>query len=89
VFAVNRSSEHAVDITIDLQHAGPLSLVEALVLTDPDPYAANSPTDPERVVVRPSDSARLRDGHLDITLPPVCWTMVRLHGRGSARCEAS
>ena len=89
VFAVNRSSDHAVGIAIDLQHAGSLSLVEAVVLTDPDPYATNSPSDPERVVVRPSDSATLCDGRLDITLPPVCWTMVRLQGHGSSRCDAS
>ena len=37
VFAVNRSSDHAVEIAIDLQHTGSLSLVEAVVLTDPDP----------------------------------------------------
>jgi len=32
--------------------------------------------DPERVALRPNDSARIADGALRMTLPPVSWTAV-------------
>ena len=47
-------------------------------LADPDPYATNSPEQPERVVPRPNDTARVVDGRLVLTLPPVSWGAVRL-----------
>ena len=78
VFVVNRSTEQALDARIDIQHRGGTSLIEALTLSDPDPYATNSPDDPERVVTHTNDSAHLTDGQLVITLPPVSWTVARL-----------
>lgn len=78
VFAVNRSMESSVEVSADIQHAGNTSLLEALMLTDPDPYAKNSPEDPERVVLQENESARVSGGRLLFTLPPVSWSMVRL-----------
>ena len=48
------------------------------MLTDPDPYAKNSPDDPERVVLQKNESAHISAGQLLFTLPPVSWSMVRL-----------
>jgi alpha-N-arabinofuranosidase len=78
VFAVNRSMERSLEVSADIQHPGSTSLIEALMLTDPDPYAKNSPADPERVVLQKNESARVSDGRLLFTLPPVSWNMVRL-----------
>jgi len=78
VFAVNRSTTDPLEITVDVQHPGGVSLVEAITLADPDPYATNSPEQPERVVPRPNDTARVVDGLLVLTLPPVSWGAVRL-----------
>jgi len=78
VFAVNRSTTDPLEITVDVQHPGGVSLVEAITLADPDPYATNSPEQPERVVPRPNDTARVVDGRLVLTLPPVSWGAVRL-----------
>ena len=47
-------------------------------LHDDDMHAANTLSDPERVRLRPNDSARLVDGELRIMLPPVSWTAVTL-----------
>jgi len=78
VFAVNRSMDLSLEVSADIQHPGSTSLIEALMLTDPDPYAKNSPADPERVVLQENGSARVSDGRLLFTLPPVSWSMVRL-----------
>ena len=84
VFAVNRSTDRAAEIEVDVQHPGGLSLAEALMLADPDPYATNGPTDPNRVGLQENTSARLRDGRLVLSLPPVSWGMVRLAVDGAA-----
>ena len=35
-------------------------------------------SDPERVGLRPNETARLEDGTVTITLPPVSWTALTL-----------
>ena len=51
---------------------------EALTLSDPDPYAANTSERPARVGLRPNLQATVADGTLRVTLPPVSWTAVSL-----------
>ena len=82
VFAVNRSIDEPAEIRVDLQHPGPTSVVESVMLADPDPYVTNTPTEPERVVPQSNDTARLVDGQLSFTLPPVSWGMVRVSADG-------
>lgn len=77
VFLVNRSRE-AVAVTIGLGDLGPTRLEEALSLHDDDVYAKNTLADPERVGLRPNHSARLADGAVEVTLPPVSWTALAL-----------
>ena len=47
-------------------------------LWDDDVHARNTLAEPERVGLRPNESARLDDGILTVTLPPVSWTAVAL-----------
>ena len=47
-------------------------------LYDDDIHAANTLQDPERVGLRPNETARLEDGTVTITLPPVSWTALTL-----------
>ena len=77
VFLVNRSRE-AVAVTIGLGDLGLAGLEEAVSLYDDDVYAKNTLADPERVGLRPNDSARLADGAVEVSLPPVSWTALSL-----------
>ncbi|WP_410908679.1 alpha-L-arabinofuranosidase C-terminal domain-containing protein, partial [Priestia sp. SIMBA_032] len=47
-------------------------------LADEDIHAKNTLEDPERVATRVNDSARLENGSLTVTLPPVSWTAIAL-----------
>lgn len=78
VFLVNRSLEEAVEIVVDIALLGDVALRSAESLHDDDIHAANTLSDPERVGLRASETARLADGQLHVTLPPVSWTAVTL-----------
>ncbi|TXK16372.1 alpha-N-arabinofuranosidase [Homoserinibacter sp. GY 40078] len=78
VFLVNRSLDEEVELVIDTSILGDVSIGSAQSLHDDDMHAANTLDAPDRVRLRPNDSARLADGELHITLPPVSWTAVTL-----------
>ena len=78
VFLVNRSLDEAVEIVIDTSILGDVSVGSAESLHDDDMHAANTRSDPERVGLKPNETARLIDHELHITLPPVSWTAVTL-----------
>lgn len=79
VFVVNRSVDAPVQLTIDTRPLGAVSAADAVQLSDDDRFAANTVDAPDRV--RPRDVELTppdADGRVDVTLPPVSWTMVRL-----------
>lgn len=78
VFIVNRSLDEAVEFVVDASLLGDVALMSADSLYDDDMHAANTLSDPERVTIRPNETARLVDGQLRIVLPPVSWTAVTL-----------
>jgi alpha-N-arabinofuranosidase len=78
VFLVNRSLEESVEIVVDIALLCDVALLSAESLHDDDIHAANTLSDPERVGLRANETARLADGELHITLPPVSWTAVTL-----------
>ena len=78
VFLVNRSMDEAAEVTIDVRALGDVAVTTARTLTDDDTTAANTLADPERVVLIDNDSARVSDGTITITLPPVSWTALSL-----------
>ena len=75
VFAVNRSLDGTEQVEIDLAGLPVDAVVEAWMLTDADPFATNTLSDPERVKPVVADT-RLEGGKLVITLPPVSWGTV-------------
>jgi alpha-N-arabinofuranosidase len=77
VFLVNRSLTDEVSITIDVGRLG-VSGVAAETLHDDDIHATNTAAEPDRVAPATNSSARLQDGVVSITLPPVSWTAVSL-----------
>ncbi|MEJ2855519.1 MULTISPECIES: arabinosylfuranosidase ArfA [unclassified Saccharothrix] len=78
VFVVNRDLSQPTLVTIDLHGLGRTRLLEAVTLADPDVYAKNTLTDPNRVTPRTNPSATLSDGVLTIELPPVSWSAIAL-----------
>ncbi|MGY1701484.1 arabinosylfuranosidase ArfA [Geodermatophilus sp. SYSU D00766] len=78
LFLVNRSRTEEAEVTVDLAPLGVDTVAEALTLSDPDPYAANTTDRQDRVGLRPSPRAEVAGGTLRVTLPPVSWTAVSL-----------
>jgi alpha-N-arabinofuranosidase len=78
VFLVNRSTDAASTVTIDISGLGSVSVVEAVSIFDDDIHAANTLASPERVQLRTIDTPAPVDGVLTLTLPPVSWTALRL-----------
>lgn len=78
VFLVNRSRTESIEVTVDVSGLGVASITETHTLSDDDVYAKNTLADRERVAPRANESARVENGTLTITLPPVSWTAVAL-----------
>ncbi|WP_314504596.1 alpha-N-arabinofuranosidase [uncultured Microbacterium sp.] len=78
VFLVNRSLEEEVTLDIDVRLLGDVQLGSVESLWDEDIHASNTLENPERVGLRRNESARLHDGTVTITLPPVSWTAMTL-----------
>ncbi len=72
VFVVNRSPEQPAQLRVDVGEFAPRGAVDAVVLHDPDPTAANTQEDPDRVQPKPHPTA-LADGVIEAELPPASW----------------
>ncbi len=78
IFLVNRSLDEEVEIVVDTSILGAVGIVSAQTLWDDDIHATNTLQQPDRVRLRPNESARIADGSLRLTLPRVSWTAVSL-----------
>ncbi|MDF1478525.1 alpha-N-arabinofuranosidase [Leifsonia sp. H3M29-4] len=78
VFAVNRSLTEPVELELDVLALGHVGSVSALTLHDDDMHATNSLHAPERVGLSQNPTARVLDGKVVVTLPPVSWTALNL-----------
>jgi alpha-N-arabinofuranosidase len=80
IFLVNRDLDAPTTVTIDVRNLGEVAIEEADTLADPDSYAANTLSDPNRVRLWANTSARLEEGRLTVELPAVSWTAIALAG---------
>ncbi|WP_104104190.1 alpha-N-arabinofuranosidase [Arthrobacter sp. 08Y14] len=78
VFLVNRSLTETVTVSIDAGPLGVESVRGAQTLHDDDYSAGNTLQDQDRVVPEPNKSARIENGTVTVTLPPVSWTALEL-----------
>lgn len=79
VFLVNRSQTEEAKVTIDLTSLkGGAIVLDAQTLSDTDVYAKNTLAHPDRVGLTKNKSVAVRDGAVEITLPPVSWTALSL-----------
>jgi alpha-N-arabinofuranosidase len=79
IFAVNRSLESKVTLAAALRGFAGLDVIEALTLSNPDHTWSATADDATSVLPRPNETAVVGDdGDLEMVLPPVSWTIVRL-----------
>jgi alpha-N-arabinofuranosidase len=78
VFVVNRDLSDVAELTIDLSAFGPLAVLEAWTLSDPDVFAVNTQSEPDRIAPRPTPVSDMTDGNLRAELPAVSWSAIRL-----------
>lgn len=80
VFLVNRSVDDTALVEADLRGVRAQAVVETHCLACADPYLVNTVEHPDRVVPRPlAEPPRLDGGRLTAALPPVSWTLLRVH----------
>ena len=78
LLAVNRSQDEHVGLDVDLRAFADLRLVEHLRMGGSALSDSNTEDRPDRVVPSQGRDAAIRDGHLEATLPPVSWSLLRL-----------
>jgi alpha-N-arabinofuranosidase len=78
IFAVNRHETEAVLFNTRLLGDRAYRLREHLVLTHPDPLAANTADAPDTLAPRAVTGGELPENHLAVALPPLSWNVLRL-----------
>ena len=78
VFAVNRSLSDPVTLAIDARALGQAQVIECTSLWGPDIYQKNAADRPDAVVPRPNETVCQDGARLEVVLPAVSWTMLRL-----------
>ncbi|MCR2807962.1 arabinosylfuranosidase ArfA [Paenibacillus soyae] len=79
IFAVNRHTDEALPLDIDLRSFGAGSIVEHVVLEHEDLKATNTEEFPDRVKPHSAGNAVWSDnGHIEATLAKASWNVIRL-----------
>lgn len=79
IFLANRSLESHIQAKVNFAGVGALSqILEATTLSGPDYNVLNTKDNPMRVLPEHNASAKLEGETLEITLPAVSWSMIRL-----------
>ncbi len=78
LFAVNRSLNEPLEIEADARDLAGYRVVEHLVLDGKNWLAANTRAHPDAVVPHTAQGAKVDDGVLKVTLPPMSWNVVRM-----------
>jgi alpha-N-arabinofuranosidase len=76
VFLVNRSQHEAVTIDIIWQGAAPTRAPAGYQLSGNDLKAANTFEDPKVIVPKRLDSIAVKDGRINLRLPPLSFTVI-------------
>jgi alpha-N-arabinofuranosidase len=76
LFAANRSPSDTIELVLDPGTIGPVKAGRVVTLSDPDPHAANTMTEPRRATPRETILEPGQDGLVRVMLPPVSWSAV-------------
>ncbi|KKC47183.1 alpha-N-arabinofuranosidase [Paenibacillus sp. D9] len=78
IFAVNRSLDEELLTEIDLRSFGTCSLIEHIVLDNPDLKAFNTAARPDTVLPRTGGSSTVDGSKVAASLPKASWNVIRL-----------
>ncbi len=77
-FAVNRNGKEPMEVDLALERFGAAKSVEHTLIQNDDLEARNTRDNPDTVVPRKGDGARITEGGLTLTLPPYSYSLVRV-----------
>ena len=77
VFAVNRSLEESIDLSIDLRQFPNASVLEHIVLEHEDLKAVNSAKDPDQVAPHKNGVTEIKSEEAVAALPKQSWNVIR------------
>lgn len=78
LFAVNRSTAEPVALSVDARALGSVRPLECVSLSDSDGFRANTADAPDAVTPQANGDVTVDGGNIELVLPPVSWTMLRL-----------
>lgn len=79
LFLVNRSMDDATTVSVGVHAFGQdARVIEAVTLASDDHHWRATAADSTSVLPVPNDSASLMDGSLELRLPAISWSMVRI-----------
>jgi alpha-N-arabinofuranosidase len=78
LFALNRSLDEALPLSLEAGGFGTLAVKQALQLADADLKAMNTKDDPDRIAPKSLATVRVQGGKLEATLSPASWNVIQL-----------
>ena len=78
VFAVNKSLEEDIELTLDLRQFASYGILEHVTLHDEDLYAVNTETEPYRIKPEANGYSAVANGTLKAKLQHKSWNMIRM-----------
>ncbi len=78
IFAVNRSPEKTIDLTMELRGFEDYQEISCETLTSEKPSDANTFECPDKVTPKPGKPGCFEDGCFHQELPPMSWNVIRL-----------
>ena len=78
LFALNRSLDEELPLRLTGGGLGGLAVKQAVQLVDVDLKATNTKDNPDRVAPKPLAAVRTAGEHVEATLAPASWNVIRL-----------
>jgi alpha-N-arabinofuranosidase len=78
IFAINRSLEDALDLSVVLRGYEAYQVEKHIVLTADDPKATNTESEPFKVVPTEDGNARMEQGEVKAELAKMSWNVIVL-----------
>jgi alpha-N-arabinofuranosidase len=78
IFAVNRSIDKEMELSVDLSSFGNISVTEWIVMQDRNLNASNTRKNQNNVIPSSSNDAVIKNGVLKAGLPKTSWNVIRM-----------
>jgi alpha-N-arabinofuranosidase len=78
IFAVNRDAKEDLLVEYNLKGFEKFNVIENIVYENDDPFAGNTPENPDKVVPHLAYNAKVNNNILEVLLPKLSWNVIRL-----------